>query len=330
MSEVVLPIWSTSIIRGRYAPSPSGDLHMGNLRTALLAWLYARCSHGQFVLRIEDLDRPRMRPGATARIIEDLRWLGLDWDEGPDRGGPYAPYIQSERLAIYQHYLQQLRDADLVYPCYCTRAEIAYAASAPQQDAEDGPRYPGTCRMLTAEERRQREASGRRPSLRFRVNDHRVVSFQDMIVGPVTQHVQQAVGDFIVYRSDDIFAYQFAVVVDDGLMQINQVVRGADLLFSTARQILLFEALGFAVPTFAHVPLVVDSQGKRLSKRTSSEGLAPLREAGIHPSQAVGQLAASLGLVEKGRPISPIELAQTYKQSVYDIMRKNSNRKLFP
>ncbi len=298
---------------------------MGNLRTALLAWLYARCSNGQFVLRIEDLDRPRMRPDATTRIIKDLRWLGLDWDEGPDHGGPYAPYVQSERIAIYQHYLQRLRDADLVYPCYCTRAEIAYAASALQQGTEDGSRYPGTCRTLTSEERRQREASGRRPSLRFRVDDHRVVFFQDIIVGPMTQHVQQTVGDFIVYRSDGVFAYQFAVVVDDGLMHINQVVRGADLLASTARQILLFEALGFAMPTFAHTPLVIDNQGKRLSKRDSSEGLAPLRAAGMSPAQVIGQFAKSLGLAEKDRLISPIELAQIYQQDLYGIMRKISN-----
>jgi glutamyl-tRNA synthetase len=325
MPEIVPPASTTPPVRGRYAPSPSGDLHMGNIRTALLAWLYARCSNGQFVLRIEDLDLPRMRPGATTRIIEDLLWLGLDWDEGPDGGGPYAPYVQSERIALYHHYLQQLREADLVYPCYCTRAEIAHSASAPQQGAEDGPRYPGTCRSLTPEELRLREASGRRPSLRFRVDDDRVVSFQDMIVGPVIQHVQQAVGDFIVYRSDGVFAYQFAVVVDDGLMHINQVVRGADLLTSTARQILLFEALGFAVPTFAHAPLVVDSQGKRLSKRDSSQGLAPLRAAGLNPSQVVGQFAESLGLAEKGNPVSPIELAKKYKLDLYDIMHKNSN-----
>lgn len=322
MSETVIPTSTTPVVRGRYAPSPSGDLHLGNLRTALLAWLYARCSNGRFVLRIEDLDQPRMRPDASTRIIEDLRWLELDWDEGPDQNGPYAPYVQSERIAIYQHYLQRLRAADLVYPCYCTRAEIA---SAPQADAEDGPRYPGTCRTLSNTERQQREASGRRPALRFRVDDQRVVSLQDMIVGPVTQHVQQAVGDFIVYRADGIFAYQFAVVVDDGLMHINQVVRGADLLSSTARQILLFEALGFAVPTFAHAPLVVDSQGKRLSKRDRSEGLAPLQALGMSAAQIVGHFAASMGLVEKDSPISPIELAQIYKQNLYDIMRKNSN-----
>jgi len=308
------------IVRGRYAPSPTGDLHLGNLRTALLAWLYARSANGQFILRIEDLDRPRVRPGASERMLIDLRWLGLDWDEGPDVGGPYAPYTQSERLELYQHYLQRLQDADLIYPCYCTRAEVARIASAPQQ-GDDAPRYPGTCRHLTTAQRRQQDASQRRPSLRFRVDDERIVSFTDLLVGHTEQQVQQAVGDFVVCRSDGIFAYQFAVVIDDALMHINQVVRGADLLHSTARQILLCEALGFPIPTFVHVPLMLDETGKRLAKRTQSVGLEPLRIAGITPSQVVGQLAASCGLVNAGESISAIGLAQRYNQRNYDIMR---------
>lgn len=314
----------TDIIRGRYAPSPTGDLHMGNLRTALLSWLFARSAGGQYVLRIEDLDQPRTRPGATERILDDLRWLGLTWDEGPDCGGPYAPYTQSERTAIYEDYLQRLQDMGLIYPCYCSRAEIAQAASAPQQDTDEGSlerRYPGTCRHLTAAQRRRREAEGRRPSLRFRVPDERIVSFADILAGPQSQHVQQAVGDFIVRRSDGIFAYQFAVVVDDGLMRINQVVRGVDLLTSTARQILLFEALNFPVPIFIHVPLMLDEQGKRLAKRQSSEGIAPLREAGATPEQIIGQLAATCGLVNPGTPISLPQLARRYEQQTYDIMR---------
>ncbi|HEV2656812.1 MAG TPA: glutamate--tRNA ligase family protein, partial [Ktedonobacteraceae bacterium] len=213
---------TTQPLRGRYAPSPSGDLHMGNLRTALLAWLFARAGGGQFVLRVEDLDQPRVRAGAAQRMLDDLQWLGLDWDEGPDCGGPYAPYVQSERVAIYRDYLQHLRTADLVYPCYCSRAEVAQAtriASAPQQGAEEGPRYPGTCRTLTRQQRAAYEAAGRRPALRFRVPDERIVTFNDLIEGSITQHVQHAVGDFIVCRSDGIFAYQFAVVVDDGLMR---------------------------------------------------------------------------------------------------------------
>ncbi len=304
--------------RGRYAPSPTGDLHLGNLRTALLAWLFARCAGGQFVLRIEDLDRLRVRPGATERMLFDLRWLGLDWDEGPDIGGSYAPYTQSERQEIYSHSLQFLVDKGLVYPCYCSRAEIARAASAPHGD--EGPRYPGTCRHLTHAQRREHESNNRRPSLRFRVDDERIVSFTDLLVGPVEQHVQQAIGDFIVCRSDGIFAYQFAVVVDDALMRINQVVRGADLLQSTARQILLYEALGFPVPTFAHVPLLLDEHGKRFSKRTQSAGLEPLRAARATPAQVVGQLAADCGLCERGEELSVEELAQWYRRRGYDVM----------
>ena len=311
------------LVRGRYAPSPTGDLHLGNLRTALLAWLYARYAGGQFILRVEDLDRPRVRPGATERMLNDLRWLGLDWDEGPDVGGSYAPYTQSERLALYAHYLQRLRDAGLIYPCYCSRAEVARIASAPQQ-GEDGPRYPGTCRSLTTAQRRQHEANNRRPSLRFCVDDERFVTFTDLLAGPMEQHVQQAVGDFVVCRSDGIFAYQFAVVVDDALMRINQIVRGADLLHSTARQILLYEALDFPIPTFVHVPLLLDATGKRLAKRTQSAGLEPLRTEGATPVQIVGQLAASCGLVPEGEMISATGLVQQYRERFYDIMRATS------
>jgi len=307
------------LIRGRYAPSPTGDLHLGNLRTALLAWLFARSAGGQFVLRIEDLDQPRVRPGASERMLSDLRWLGLDWDEGPDIGGPYTPYTQSQRQEIYRSCLQRLVDNGLIYPCYCSRAEIARAASAPQED--EGSRYPGTCRHLTQEQRRKHEANNRRPSLRFRVDDERIVSFTDVLAGPVEQHVQRALGDFIVCRSDGIFAYQFAVVVDDALMHINQVVRGADLLQSTPRQILLYEALGFPLPTFAHVPLLLDEHGKRFSKRIQSAGLEPLRSAGATPAQVVGQLAAACRLVEPGTSITVHELAHRYKQRGYDIVR---------
>ncbi len=310
----------TESVRGRYAPSPSGDLHMGNLRTALLAWLFARVAKGSFLLRIEDLDRPRMRSGVTQRILEDLRWLGLDWDEGPDCGGPYAPYTQSERIDLYEQALQRLQAANLVYPCYCSRAEVLQAASAPQQGAEGSPRYPGTCRDLTQRQIRCYEAMGRKPSLRFRVDDERVVTFVDHLNGSQSQQVQQTVGDFIIRRSDGIFAYQFAVVVDDGLMHINQVVRGIDLLSSTARQILLFEALQFPLPAFIHVPLVLDTHGKRLAKRLRSEGLGPLRSTGMTAEQVVSQLATSCGLNEPGTILSSTTLVKKYEKDRYDIM----------
>jgi glutamyl-tRNA synthetase len=307
------------LIRGRYAPSPTGTLHLGNLRTALLAWLFARSGAGQFVLRVEDLDRPRVRTGASEQMLADLRWLGLDWDEGPDVGGPDAPYTQSERQDLYEDYVQRLSEAGLTYSCYCSRAEIARAASAPHGD--EGPRYPGTCRDLSEVRRRQYEAEGRRPSLRLRVDDERVVTFIDQFAGPVSQQVQQAVGDFILRRSDGIFAYQFAVVVDDGLMHINSVVRGADLLSSTARQVLLFESMHFPVPTFAHVPLWLDSTGQRLSKRVQSAGLDPLRASGASPAALIGQLAASCGLVEPGEVLSAQKLLERYCGRDYDILR---------
>ncbi|HEY7354992.1 MAG TPA: tRNA glutamyl-Q(34) synthetase GluQRS, partial [Ktedonobacterales bacterium] len=298
-------------IRGRYAPSPTGDLHLGNVRTALLAWLFARQAGGAFILRVEDLDRPRVRAGATERMLEDLRWLGLDWDEGPDCGGPYDPYLQGERQHIYAAYLARLRAADLVYPCYCSRAEVARAASAPQGAGDEGPRYPGTCRNLSAAEQQAREASGRRPCLRFRAPD-RLIQFTDLVAGPVAQNVAQAVGDFIVSRSDGIPAYQLAVVVDDGLMQMTQVVRGADLLGSTARQIALFEALGFAVPVFGHVPLVLDADGARLAKRDQAAGVGALRAASCTPEQVLGALAASCGLCPPGGALSARELLASF------------------
>ena len=302
----------TPALRGRYAPSPTGDLHLGNVRTALLTWLFARQAGGVFVLRVEDLDKPRVRSGATARMLEDLRWLGLDWDEGPDCGGPFGPYLQSERQAIYDAALARLCAADLVYPCYCSRAEVARAASAPQGAADEGSRYPGTCRTLTQSEQRAREAAGRRPCLRFRAPD-RLIEFVDLVAGLVAQNVAQSVGDFIVSRSDGIPAYQLAVVVDDALMGITQVIRGADLLSSTARQIALFEALGYAVPVFGHVPLVVDVAGARLAKRKHATGVGALRAAGVSPERVLGALAASCGLCPPGETPGARELLARFE-----------------
>jgi len=293
-------------VRGRYAPSPTGDLHLGNLRTALLAWLWARRAGGRCVLRIEDLDLPRVRSGATKRMLADMRWLGLTWDEGPTEGGPYGPYRQSDRLALYEHALATLRAQGMLYPCYCSRAELARIASAPVPGEEGAP-YPGTCRELSSRERVMRERAGRRPAWRFRVPSG-VVRFTDAICGPQAQDVAATVGDFIVRRSDGIIAYQLAVVVDDGWMAINQVVRGADLLSSTPRQILLAQALGWPIPAYAHVPLLTDAAGAKLSKREQASGLAPLRAAGHSPEEIIGQLAASVGIIPEPVAISAREL----------------------
>src|SRR5690242_2253104 len=291
---------SGQTVRGRYAPSPTGALHLGNLRTALLAWLFVRVASGRFVLRVEDLDLPRTRRGAAQAMLADLRWLGLDWDEGPDVGGLVGPYVQSMRQALYDEAIARLRQKGLIYPCYCTRAELAQIASAPQGD--EGPRYPGICRYLTARERASREASGRRPALRF-IAPESPIQFDDRLRGTVSETVAATAGDFIVRRSDGIVSYQLAVVVDDALMGITQVVRGDDLLTSTARQLALYDALGYPRPTeYAHVPLLLDASGARMAKRAASAGLAALRERGTTPAQVLGMLAASCGLWPAGEP----------------------------
>ncbi|HEV8194436.1 MAG TPA: tRNA glutamyl-Q(34) synthetase GluQRS [Ktedonobacterales bacterium] len=300
--------------RGRYAPSPTGTLHLGNLRTALLAWLFARAVGGTFVLRIEDLDLPRVRPRATTEMLRDLHWLGLDWDEGPDAGGKLGPYKQSMRRALYEAAVARLRAQELIYPCYCTRAELARIASAPHS-AEDAPRYPGTCAQLSEHERRSRETAGRRPSLRFRV-PHRPIAFTDTLHGSITTNVAETVGDFIVRRSDGIIAYQLAVVVDDALMGITQVVRGADLLTSTARQLALYDALGFPWPQqYAHVPLLVNGAGTRLAKRDAAAGIGGLRARGGTREQLLGVLAASCGIWPPDTPASLRELLASFDPS---------------
>jgi len=298
-------------VRGRYAPSPTGALHLGNLRTALLAWLFARHAGGAFVLRVEDLDLPRVRPGAAAQMLADLRWLGLDWDEGPDAGGALGPYIQSARTMLYADALARLHAAGRLYPCYCTRAELSRLASAPQ-GGDDERRYPGTCRSLSARERAQHERAGRRPSWRFRVPEQ-PIRFYDELAGEVVEQVAATSGDIVVRRSDGIVAYQLAVVVDDALMGITQVVRGADLLSSTARQLALFDALGYRRPaTFAHVPLATDGAGARLAKRDKSAGVAGLRERGVCATTALGALAASCGLWPANVPVSLAELLAAF------------------
>ncbi len=306
MHPALQAIYIWAIYAPRYWPGSSHAAHMANLCCASRTWISLAS-----VQVPHNVCLP-ISAGSTST-----------WDEGPDCGGPYAPYTQSERLEIYRHYLQKLQEAGLIYPCYCTRTEIAQATQAvsdPQQGAEDGPCYPGTCRYLTSTQRRRYEANGRRPSFRFRVTDERCITFNDLLIGDYTQHVQQTVGDFIVQRSDGIFAYQFAVVVDDGLMHINQIVRGTDLLSSTARQILLYEALEFPVPTFAHVPLVLDEHGHRLAKRQQSMGLAPLKDAGKSAQTVIAELAASCSLVHNASPITPQELAYQYSNYTRDIM----------
>jgi len=293
---------------GRYAPSPSGPLHLGNLRTALIAWLQARLASQPLILRMEDLDLPRVKAGSSEQILDDLRWLGLDWDAGPDIGGPAAPYKQSARNRFYQQAFERLLEGESIYPCYCSRKDIQQAASAPHAH-EHGPIYPGTCRDPDRRTEMQRRHPNKAAAWRYQV-PARTIDFEDRVVGPVSQTLEIDVGDFVIKRADGLFAYQLAVVVDDGMMGITDVVRGADLLDSTARQIELFEALGYSIPNYWHVPLMVDEQGARLSKRDGSDSLELWRQQGKRAEAVIGLLAHSAGLIDQDCPISARELLQ--------------------
>jgi glutamyl-tRNA synthetase len=282
-------------------------LHYGNLRTGLLAWLCARVQQSTFVLRNEDLDLPRVQPKAAETILDDLRWLGLDWDEGPDMGGPFGPYSQSERLPIYTRHLETLRESRYIYPCYCSRADIIRAASAPHAGEIEAGRYNGACRDERFRQAQHRAHPERRPAYRFRMQA-RDITVRDGVYGAVSFRLQEGRDDFVVWRSDGTPAYQLAVVVDDALMQMEEVVRGEDLLVCTPWQMVLFEALGYPVPRFAHVPLMRDAAGNRLAKRDHSAGLQALRQGGMTSPQVVGYLAASCGLLDEPRPCLPHDL----------------------
>jgi glutamyl-tRNA synthetase len=288
--------------RGRLAPSPTGKLHFGVARTALLAWLRARACNGTLVLRVEDVDRPRVVDGAAEAIMDDLRWLGIDWDEGPDVGGAFGPYVQSARSPHYDRALERLTEGGLAFACSCTRAELMAASSAPH--GELGPRYPGTCRQGP---KRPRRAC----SLRFRMDAGE--AFVDGLYG-----AQPAApgDDFIVHRSDGLYAYQLAVVVDDIAMQISEVVRGADLLSSTPRQLALYRALGASAPAFLHVPLVLGTDGARLAKRHGAVAVADYRARGRAPERVVAALAWTLGLAREGeRLLRPPDLLSRFALS---------------
>lgn len=266
-------------IRTRFAPSPTGALHVGNARTALFNWLFARHYGGQFILRSEDTDIEREEQGALEHQQEMLRWLGLDWDEGPDIGGRCAPYRQSERASRYREALERLRAQDHVYPCYCTREELAEARRR-QLAAGRAPRYPGTCAALDAEERREREKSGRIPAWRFRIPGSGTVEFDDLVHGRQRFSVADH-GDFVLARADGTPSFLFANALDDADMAISHVLRGDDHLANTPRQILLLRALELPVPQYGHFGLVTGSDGKPLSKRDRAADLRDLREQGV-------------------------------------------------
>lgn len=291
--------------RGRFAPSPTGELHLGSAATALFCAAAARKAQGTLVLRMEDLDRDRVIEATRAGILGDLRWLGLRWDEGPDIGGPHAPYVQSERLSLYERALDSLKARGLTYLCDCSRAEIARAASAPHA-GEEGPRYPGTCRSFGHRAR----AFKRPPALRLAIpeNNDGYAEAYDHILGTIGEHVGEITGDFVLRRGDGVFAYQFAVVVDDQAMGITEVVRGADLASSVPRQALLFKLLGATPPRYAHIPLLFGEDNTRLSKRARGVPLRDQREAGRDPKKLARAIAQAYGhfIPEEGDPIDRI------------------------
>ena len=284
----------------RLAPSPTGAQHVGNARTYLICWLAARSRGGQVILRIEDIDSPRIKAGAVEQTFQDFRWLGLDWDCGP--------IIQTQRLDLYQTALARLREQELVYPCTCTRGDIDAAASAPHAEHE-GPVYPGTCAGRKATDT---ELITDRPFCwRFRVNDS--PSFTDSFLGPVPIDLRQLGGDFVVWKSSATPAYQLAVVVDDADQHITEVIRGDDLIPSTPRQLLLYRALQLQPPQFTHVPLVVGPDGRRLAKRHGDTRLSSLRMAGVKPEALLGLLAWSCGWIDDITPISLPKLLPRYR-----------------
>jgi len=280
---VNLPINARSPYRGRIAPSPTGLLHLGHARTFWIAAQRARAHHGQLIFRNEDLDAQRCRPEFVQAMYEDLRWLGIEWEEGPDCGGPYGPYEQSARRAHYLAAWERLRDLGMIYRCTCSRKDVAQSAGAPNE-GDDEPVYPGTCRPANTGAK-STDSDPQGVNWRFRVPDGEGISFTDLHLGPQRMIAGRDFGDFIVWRRDDVPAYQLAVVADDAAMRITEVVRGADLLRSTARQILLLRALGLAVPDYYHCDLVRDAGGVRLAKRHDSLSIRRLRELGWTPER---------------------------------------------
>ena len=286
-------------VTGRFAPTPSGRLHLGNLLCCLLAYLSARSQGGRFLLRIEDLDVPRCPRRLSLQCIEDLRFLGFDWDE--------EPLFQSERTEIYQKCFDELTQLGLVYPCFCTRAQL-HAAIAPNLGDRE-PVYSRACAGLSSEEAAQRQKT-RSPAMRLRVPDE-VVSFTDGHFGSVSEHLSRDCGDYIIRRSDGLFGYQLAVVIDDALSGVNEIVRGRDILFSTPRQMHLQKTLGFDTPAYAHIPLLLDAHGRRLAKRDKDLDLTALSQV-MTPQQILGMLAFSAGIIEENRPASLDELTRVF------------------
>jgi glutamyl-tRNA synthetase len=289
---------------GRLAPSPTGAQHFGNARTFLIAWMVCRLAQGRLLLRIEDLDTPRTKQGAAEQAIEDLKWLGLDWDDVAS-DTPYT--TQSDREARYTAVLNQLKNLGCIYPCTCSRSEIERAASAPHESVLDGTVYPGTCSARDPAESQELVERGVEFAWRFRMPAG-VHSFHDEKYGPQSLDAKEKLGDFIVARSSGVTAYQLAVVVDDHDFGINHVVRGNDLIYSTYRQLAIYNTLDWEPPAWLHLPLVVGLDGRRLAKRHGDTRLSFYREQGVAPEQILGRIAVTIGLISELKPISAADL----------------------
>jgi len=278
--------------RGRLAPTPTGHLHVGHARTFALAAERARRAGGTLVYRTEDLDASRCRPEFAEAAIADLRWLGLDWQEGPDVGGPCGPYVQSERLPWFAEVWRRLQASGAIYPCDKSRKDVSRSLTAPHAEDDAEPIFPPDLRPALGLGR-ELTAPGA-SNWRFRVPDGETIAFDDALRGPQAFVAGRDFGDFLVWRKDGFPAYELAVVADDHAMGITEVVRGADLLLSTARQLLLYRALGWTAPTWAHAPLIVDADGRRLAKRTAGLSIRELRAAGRTPAEILTAPLASL------------------------------------
>ncbi|MBZ0137478.1 MAG: tRNA glutamyl-Q(34) synthetase GluQRS [Planctomycetes bacterium] len=297
-------------VTGRLAPTPSGYLHLGNARSFLLAWLWARHEGGHVIMRVEDIDRPRCKHELREAALEDLAWLGLGWDEGPRAGDPPGEYDQHTRFELYRQGLNELIEGGHAYPCVCSRKDIEKASSAPH--GEEGAVYPGTCRDRWDSWDQAKQESGVEPAWRFRWEGD-FENFHDECYGTVGLR-PAGFGDFVLWRRDDLPSYQLAVTVDDALQGVTQVLRGRDLLTSTARQLALYRALGLVAPEhWAHVPFIQDAKGRRMAKRDGDFALARLRESGVAPERVIGMLAFSAGLMERPGLMTPAELVGEFR-----------------
>lgn len=288
-------------MKGRFAPSPTGYIHLGNVWIALLSYLSVRQQNGQFVLRIEDIDKQRSKPELANDLLDDLEWLGFSWDEGPRVNGQGLEYFQSQRYAYYEEILDKFRQDELLYPCFCNRAHLQNISSAPHQ-GESSHSYDGYCRQLTLLEIQQKLAE-KNPSWRFKVSNQSI-EFNDLFQGKQQSYLQAGLDDFVVKRADGMFAYNLAVVLDDIAMGITEIIRGRDLLETTPLHIFLYHVLSKPIPLYGHAPLLVDKDNVRLSKRQKAITIKELRELGYTPAQILGYLAVTSGLISSKQTVN--------------------------